>query len=186
MIFLSNLILHISGWSFTEEQNCPDKCVLVAAPHTSNWDFPMMLLYGFKLKLRYSWVGKHTLFSGYLGAFMKKLGGIPIIRNKKNDYVNALADEIRNKDYCILIIPPEGTRSRAEYWRSGFLHIARTANVPIVLGKLDYKKKSLTFSHSIDASLADNEIMEFAKDFYKDVTPFNPSKFGPVRLKKKD
>ena len=117
---------------------------------------------------------------------MKKLGGIPIIRNKKNDYVNALADEIRNKDYCILIIPPEGTRSRAEYWRSGFLHIARTANVPIVLGKLDYKKKSLTFSHSIDASLADNEIMEFAKDFYKDVTPFNPSKFGPVRLKKKD
>ena len=90
-----------------------------------------MLSYGFMLNLKYHWLGKHTLFFGPLGLFMRFLGGIPVNRRKKkNDYVTLLSKEIKSKRQCILIIPPEGTRSRSDYWKSGFLHIARKAKVP--------------------------------------------------------
>ena len=186
MVQISDFFLKFFGWTFESHSPVVNKCVLIAAPHTSNWDFPMMLAYGFKLNLKYSWLGKHTLFFGPLGLLMRKLGGIPVDRSKKNDYVSALSEEIRNKENCILIIPPEGTRSRVEYWKSGFLYIARTARVPIVFGKLDYSRKKLSFSQHICSSLSNEKIMKFAQDFYRDATPLNPSKFGPVRLKQKD
>ena len=185
MYFLSKFLLKFFGWTFDSCEPIMQRCVLIAAPHTSNWDFPMMLAYGFEQKLNYCWLGKHTLFIGPMGTFMRRLGGIPVDRSKKNDYVLTLSEEIMAKDSCILIIPPEGTRSRSEYWKSGFLHIARKANVPIVFGRLDYKKKNLTFSKHISACLSDKEIMSYAQKFYHDVTAFNPTNFGPVRLKPK-
>ena len=185
MGFLSKLLLNSFGWSFKCDEPILNKCVLIAAPHTSNWDFPMMLAYGLAQKLNYCWLGKHTLFIGPMVTFMRRLGGIPVNRSRRNDYVSTLSEEIMTKESCILIIPPEGTRSRTEYWKSGFLHIARKSNVPIVFGKLDYKKKNLTFSKHISACLSDDEIMSFAQRFYHDVTALNSANFGPVRLKPK-
>ena len=183
MQFLSKLLLRFFGWTFESCEPIQNKCVLIAAPHTSNWDFPMMLVYGFKLNLKYYWLGKHTLFFGPIGVFLRKLGGISVDRSKKNDFVTTLSKEIATKEECILIIPPEGTRSRSRYWKSGFLHIARKADVPIVFGRLDYKKRNLTFSKHISGRLSDEEIMEFAATFYSDVSALNPANFGPVRLK---
>ena len=185
MQFLSKLLLNFFGWSFSSDGPILNKCVLIAAPHTSNWDFPMMLAYGFKLNLKYYWLGKNTLFFGPIGVILRKLGGISVDRSKKNDFVSILSKEIAMKEECILIIPPEGTRSRSNHWRSGFLHIARTADVPIVFGRLDYKKRNLTFSRHISGRLSDKEIMEFAAMFYVDVSAYNPANFGPVQLKKK-
>ena len=186
MTHLIKLFLKIFGWSYQSGNIPPCKCILIAAPHTSNWDFPMMLSYGFMLNLKYHWLGKHTLFFGPLGLFMRFLGGIPVNRSKKNDYVTLLSEEIKSKTQCILIIPPEGTRSRSDYWKSGFLHIARKAEVPIVFGRLDYQKKNLTFSEAVLPSLLDDEIMSLAQVFYRDAKGLHPDNFGPVRLKTKD
>ena len=146
MYHLSKFLLEFFGWSFSSAGPMPQKCILLAAPHTSNWDFPLMIVYGFRLKLRYYWLGKHTLFRWPLGYLMYWLGGIPVDRKKKNAYVNHLAERINKKEQCILIIPPEGTRSKTEYWKSGFIHIAKGACVPIIFGNLNYKSKSLKFS----------------------------------------
>ncbi|RZP21843.1 MAG: acyltransferase [Burkholderiaceae bacterium] len=183
MAHLSRLFLKVFGWSFQSGNMPPCKCILIAAPHTSNWDFPMMLSYGFMLNLKYHWLGKHTLFFAPLGLFMRFLGGIPVNRGKKNDYVTSLSKEIKAKAQCILIIPPEGTRSRSDYWKSGFLHIARKAEVPIVFARLDYKTKNLTFSEAVLPSLLDDEIMYLAQVFYRNAKGLHPDNFGPVRLK---
>ena len=186
MAHFFKLIFKLFGWSYQPGNIIPSKCILIAAPHTSNWDFPLMVLYGFVLNLKYNWLGKHTLFVGPLGLFMRFLGGIPVNRSKKNDYVTLLSQEIKAKANCVLIIPPEGTRSKSGYWKSGFIHIARKADCPIVFANLDYKKKNLTFSKSILPSLPDDEIMDLAKVFYRDAKGLRPDNFGPVRLKSKD
>ena len=186
MAHLSRLLLRILGWSCQSDSKPPCKCILIAAPHTSNWDFPMMLFYAFMLNLKYNWLGKHTLFFGPLDPIMKRLGGIPVNRTKKNDYVTLLSKEIKSKSECILIIPPEGTRSRSDYWKSGFLHIARKAEAPIVFANLDYGKKNLTFSEAILPSLSDDTIIYLAQEFYREAKGFHPDNFGPVRLKSND
>ncbi len=186
MAYFFKLIFKLVGWSYQPGNILPCKCILIAAPHTSNWDFPMMLFYGFILNLKYNWLGKHTLFFGPLGLIMRCLGGIPVNRTKKNDHVILLSKEIKSKSQCVLIIPPEGTRSRSNYWRSGFLHIARIAEVPIVFASLDYQKKNLTFSEAVLPSLPDDEIMYLAQIFYRDAKGLHPENFGPVRLKSKD
>ena len=116
---------------------------------------------------------------------MRFLGGIPVNRSKKNDYVTLLSKVINSKRECILIIPPEGTRSRSDHWKSGFLHIARKAAVPIVFASLDYQKKNLTFSEAVLPSLPDDKIMDMAQLFYKDAKGLHPDNFGPVQLKSK-
>ena len=98
MTYFFKLIFKLVGWSYQPGNILPCKCILIAAPHTSNWDFPMMLFYGFILDLKYNWLGKHTLFFGPLGPLMRRLGGIPINRAKKNDYVILLSKELLAKD----------------------------------------------------------------------------------------
>ena len=186
MAYLFKLFLEFFGWSYHADNRPPCKCILIAAPHTSNWDFPLMLSYGFMLNLRYHWLGKHTLFIGPLGLLMRVLGGIPVNRRKKNDYVILLSKVIASKAECVLIIPPEGTRSRSSHWKSGFLHIARRASVPIVFASLDYQKRKLTFSEAVLPSLSDDKIMDIARVFYRSAKGLHPGNFGPVRLKSKN
>ena len=183
MHYLAKYILRRLGWKCITQGQFKKKFVLVAAPHTSNWDFPLMLFFGLALNLNYNWLGKHTLFFWPLGGLMKRLGGIPVNRTKKNSYVSNLAERISEKERCILIIPPEGTRSRTEYWKSGFIHIAKEACVPIVFANLDYKNKSLDFSVGCCYSRSASEIIQAARGFYKNSFPLHPKKFGPVRLK---
>ena len=183
MDYFCYLILRMFGWSFFGDKLKVEKCVLVAAPHTTNWDFPLMLLFGRLLQLKYFWLGKHTLFGGFMGPMMRSLGGIPVDRAKKNDYVFSLSEEIRKQAKCILIIPPEGTRSYTNYWKTGFIQIAKSASIPIILAKLDYSKKSLEFSVPIHSGLSRAQIMQKAREFYKGVVPLRPKNFGPVQLK---
>ena len=110
MAHLSKLFLKLFGWSYQSGNIPPCKCILIAAPHTSNWDFPMMLSYGFMLNLKYYWLGKHTLFFGPLGLFMRFLGGIPVNRRKKNDYVTLLSKEIKSKSAVHINHTPGGNK----------------------------------------------------------------------------
>ena len=135
--------LKITGWKI--EGSLPasaSKSVLIAAPHTSNWDLPYTLMVAFALRLNIYWMGKAEIFRPPFRGLMRWLGGIPVARETANNLVAASAAAITAADSPVqLIVPPEGTRSKRREWKTGFYHIAVTAQVPIVLAYMDYGKK---------------------------------------------
>ncbi|WP_156406463.1 lysophospholipid acyltransferase family protein [Hydrogenophaga sp. Root209] len=135
--------LRLTGWRV--EGALPAhalRSVLIAAPHTSNWDLPYTLMVAFALRLNIRWMGKHGIFRAPFGGVMRWLGGIEVNREQSNNLVAASAKAIRESDGPLqLIVPPEGTRSKARYWKTGFYYIAREAQVPIVMAYMDYARK---------------------------------------------
>jgi 1-acyl-sn-glycerol-3-phosphate acyltransferase len=135
--------LRLNGW--TVEGALPAsarKAVLIAAPHTSNWDLPYTLMLGFALDLNLYWMGKASLFRAPFGPLMRWLGGIAVDRGQRNDLVAASAQAIVDADGPLqLVVPPEGTRGRTRHWKTGFYFIALQARVPIVLAFVDYERK---------------------------------------------
>ena len=134
-------ILKLIGWKARGKVLEHQRFVLIGAPHTSNWDFPLMLLIVLKLRLRVFWMGKHTLFPFPLGWLMKWLGGIPINRTASHNVVNETVRQYRENDELVVLIPPEGTRKKVSQWKTGFYHIANMAQVPILLGYVDAANK---------------------------------------------
>lgn len=139
--FIGRSFLSAFGWHV--EGGVPDvrKAVVVAAPHTSNWDLPFTLAVAWTLGIKIRWVGKHTLFRAPFGGLMRALGGVSVDRRGRHDAVTAIAEIVRAADELLLVIPPEGTRGKADRWKTGFYYIALAADVPIVLGFLDYGRK---------------------------------------------
>ena len=135
--------LKLTGWKV--EGSLPPGCnksVLIAAPHTSNWDLPYTLMVAFALKLHIYWMGKEEIFKPPFCGLMMWLGGIPVQREKSNNLVAASVAAIKAANGPLqLIVPPEGTRSKTRYWKSGFYHIAVGADVPIVMAYMDDEKK---------------------------------------------
>lgn len=138
---ISRILLFCLGWQSRKYPNHHQKFVLIAAPHTSNWDLFYALLLAFELKTGIYWMGKDTIFKWPFGAIMKWLGGIPIDRSRSNNVVEQSIRMFRNNDKLVLLVPPAGTRSRVRHWKTGFYHIAHGAKVPIALGFLDYRLK---------------------------------------------
>ena len=135
--------LKLTGWK-VQGSLPPDgsKSVLIAAPHTSNWDLPYTLMVAFSLRLHVYWMGKEQLFKPPFRGVMMWLGGIPVDRAKSTNLVAASVEAIKCADGPMqLILPPEGTRSKTRYWKTGFYYIAVGAQVPIVMAYMDYDKK---------------------------------------------
>ncbi len=141
MRWISLIILKIMGWNI--EGRLPDipRFVLIAAPHTSNWDFPITIFVAFALKAKIYWMGKEAIFRWPFRNFFRWLGGIPIDRSKSNNIVEQMIQKFAGSEKLIITIPPSGTRKKVIKWKTGFYYIAVGANVPIVLGFLDYKRK---------------------------------------------
>ena len=135
--------LKLTGWK-VEGSLPPEarKCVLIAAPHTSNWDLPYTLMVSFVLRMDVYWMGKQSIFKPPFSNIMQWLGGIAVNREQSNNLVAASAQAIVKADGMVqLIVPPEGTRSKATYWKTGFYYIALGAKVPIVMAYMDYAQK---------------------------------------------
>ncbi len=132
-------------WKFVGEPPPADKYVIIAAPHTSNWDFIMFLLFIIERRLALRWMGKHTLFKWPMGGLMRWLGGIPIERSTNHNTVQQMVDAFAEPEPIVLVITPEGTRSKVEKWKTGFYHIAVAADVPISQGFLDKRVKQCGF-----------------------------------------
>lgn len=139
---LSRLILKLLGWEVRDNPDRPNKYVLIAAPHTSNWDLPYTLMVAFALNVKIFWMGKDEIFDNPFGGVMKWLGGIPVDRSKANNLVAATAEQFKKAASLVIAVPPEGTRQKVRQWKSGFYHIAHQAEVPICLGFLDFGKKA--------------------------------------------
>lgn len=139
---LSRFILKIAGWRI--EGGLPEikKIVLIAAPHTSNWDFPITIFVAFAVKAKIFWMGKDTLFRFPFGTLFKWLGGIPVDRSRSNNIVEQMIRKFSENESLIVTIPPSGTRKKVMKWKTGFYYIARGAGVPVVLAYLDYRRKA--------------------------------------------
>jgi 1-acyl-sn-glycerol-3-phosphate acyltransferase len=135
--------LRLTGWKVLGSLPAEaQKSVFIAAPHTSNWDLPYTLMVAFALQLNIYWMGKASLFNFPFGPLMRWLGGIAVDRSKSNNLVSASAQAIQAANGPLqLIVPPEGTRSKTRYWKTGFYHIAVAAQVPIVMAYMDYERK---------------------------------------------
>ena len=175
--------LAATGWREEGERPAPPQFVLIAAPHTSNWDLPIMMALSFVYDVPIRWVGKHTLFAPPGGWLMRALGGIPVVRHERQSRVQTLAALFEEYPDLVLTVPAEGTRGRVEHWKSGFYHIARAADVPIVCGYLDYARRRDDFDLVLTPTGDVRADMDRVRAFYADKVGKFPEKFGPVRLR---
>lgn len=165
------------------QEPVPAKCVMIAAPHTTNWDFPITLAMAKVSGVKIRWLGKDALFRGPMGPIMRALGGVAIDRSAPGGMVQSLADEFARHDQLVLVIPAEGTRSKTEHWRSGFYRIAEAAGVPIVAAFVDSKTRSGGFGPLITPSGDLTADMDLFREFYAGKEGLKPGRFGPIQLK---
>ena len=143
MKILSKIIFWLMGWKAIGTFDYPKKCIVVAAPHTSNWDFLIGRCYGYISGVTPKYLIKNSFFIPLLGTLVKWNGGIPVYRDSKHNLVDQIVERFNGSDNFRLGIAPEGTRARVEKWKTGFYHIAIKAKVPILFVKLDYKNKEI-------------------------------------------
>ncbi|WP_067519894.1 lysophospholipid acyltransferase family protein [Endozoicomonas ascidiicola] len=175
---LSRIGLKLFGWKLEGQRPDASKYVIIAAPHTSNWDFIFIIAFAFTFRIKVFWMGKNTLFKGPFGSVMRWLGGIPVDRNKANGLVQQVVDTFNSCTELAVAIPPEGTRSKVRQWRSGFYHVAHSAGVPIALSFLDFKKKVGGFGPMFSPTGDYEADLIKIQDFYKDMTGKHPRKFA--------
>jgi 1-acyl-sn-glycerol-3-phosphate acyltransferase len=180
---LATTVLGWLGWTPILEPPPGKKMVAVGYSHTSNADFLPVILWAWATGLKMNWVGKRQLFNGLMRPIMLRLGGIPLDRDKSRNFVDQVAELIQSRDEITLVIAAEGTRSRAEYWRTGFYYMALEAKVPIGLGFIDWSKREVGIGGYLIPSGDIEADFEIIKAFYADVRGRDPRKQGPVALK---
>ena len=176
---LSKLIFKLNGWKIIGVKKYPVKCLVLSAPHTSNWDFMLGRCYAYIIGVMPKYLIKSELFLPVLSTFIKWNGGIPVYRNSKNNVVNQAVEMFKNSSQLNLGIAPEGTRNRVDKWKTGFYHIAVKANVPILLLKMDYEKKEIGIICKFKASGNFEKDMFFIQEKYKNIKGKIPEHFNP-------
>jgi len=172
---LSTFILKLIGWrTETATWPLPSSYILIVIPHTSNWDFPLGLLVRSSLKLNVRFAGKDSLFKPPFGGLLRWMGGYPVDRSKRTNFVDAVVDVFKEDKNFALCIAPEGTRSKVDKLKTGFYYIAKGAGVPILLCKFDYAAKVVSLSAPFYATDDAEADFEFIKNYYRGVRGKNP------------
>jgi 1-acyl-sn-glycerol-3-phosphate acyltransferase len=172
------------GWKVGESIPADvKKCIVIAAPHTSSWDFVYALAAYRILGLPVNYVAKKELFRFPFSILFKATGGVPVDRSKSRNFVEAIIAMIRKSDRLYLMMAAEGTRKRVEKWKSGFYYAALGAGVPIATGYLDYKNKVAGLGRIIYPTGDKEKDMALIKEFYSDITGRNPELFNPEAIR---
>jgi 1-acyl-sn-glycerol-3-phosphate acyltransferase len=183
---LALAITRLIGWRIDLPLAVPAKCVIVGAHHTSGSDFFIAILGLFASNLQFRWVAKDSAFRWPFGWLMRRLGGIPVNRSSRGNFVAQVVDAYHSTDFLRIVIAPEGTRSEAGYWKTGFYYIALGAGVPIMLGYADYQRKVMGIGAQLEASGDIEADMGVLARFYDGVIPRYPHRRGEVRLRQVD
>jgi 1-acyl-sn-glycerol-3-phosphate acyltransferase len=179
----ADMILKMSGWRVAATAPPLDSYVLIGAPHTSNWDFPLTLLALSSMGIRCNWVAKHTLFRWPLGPLLKMIGGIPVDRSSGSAFLKRIIELYERNPNLKLAIAPEGTRSKTRYWKKGFYIIAVKAGVPIVPGYLDYAKKVIGLGPPVSPTGDLHKDFEELAAVYRGKTGRRQENQGEIRVK---
>ena len=171
---VASFILWITGWETTGAPPQLKKYVLICGPHTSNWDFPLLLLVMLDYRIGIQVLGKKSLFPFGFGWLMRWLGLIPVDRSKSTNLSGQVVDAFNASDQMVLVIAPEGTRGKVGKFKSGFYHIAMGAEIPIVLGYCDYSKKQAGFGPIVEPSGDIDDQLPEIQAFFRGVSGKNP------------
>jgi 1-acyl-sn-glycerol-3-phosphate acyltransferase len=180
---IASWLLRLLGWRAVGQAPDFPKYVVAAAPHTSNWDFVYALIMFYYFKLDINWLGKESLFRWPFGIFFRWVGGIPIDRTSRNNFVEQAVQAFNTRERMILLLTPEGTRKKTDSWKSGFYYIALRAKVPIVLGFLDYKHKLAGIGPTLIPSGDIEADMDIIREFFTPLTGKYPEKTGTIRIR---
>jgi 1-acyl-sn-glycerol-3-phosphate acyltransferase len=173
------LVLKIFGWkSDYSDAFKTDKCVMIAAPHTSNWDLVFALAVFWEQKIPVRFFIKDSMTKGLHGWFFKMLGAIGVDRGKKGNLVQFAVEKLESEHKIVLLVPAEGTRKKVDKWKTGFYHIAQQANVPVALGYLDYKNKIAGVGNLVQISDNFEVDMNKIQDFYSTITAKYPELYN--------
>lgn len=175
---LSKLYYWFSGWKL-EGQLDPEikKCIMVGAPHTSNFDFGYSRAALYMMNRPVKYLIKQELMKFPLGLFFKATGGISVKRDKSENLVTHMVELLNNSEELVILLSPEGSRKLKEKWKTGFYHAAMQAKVPIVLSSLDYKKKIAHVGLAFHPSGDYHGDMQQVIEYYKNITPRFPENF---------
>ena len=179
---VARVFLALTGWKPDGVRPEPRLFVLIAAPHTTNWDFVYLMAFAAYFDVEISWMGKASLFRRPFGLLMRALGGIPVERRSRENQVAAMARGFAGRQDLALVVPAEGTRDHVDHWKSGFYHIARTARVPIVMSYLDYATRRGGFGPPFDPTGNLRQDMDIVRAFYEGRQGKFPALFGHIRL----
>jgi 1-acyl-sn-glycerol-3-phosphate acyltransferase len=181
--WLAVAIFRLMGWHVDITYPKANKFLLIGAPHTSNWDFFFFLLLRAASGIKMKWIGKDSLFRGPMAWLMGGLGGIPVNRRVSTNFVDQIIQTFQEHDELVIVIAPEGTRSRSKYWKTGFYYIALGAKVPIVMGYLDYSRKEAGIGPSL--SLTGNLQPDLTKirEFYTGKQGKFPSQASRIQFR---
>jgi 1-acyl-sn-glycerol-3-phosphate acyltransferase len=157
--------------------------VVIVYPHTSNWDFPIGMLFKMRHGVDLHWAGKDTLFRGPLRWFFGKLGGVPINRREATGMTRQLANAYAQNESFSICIAPEGTRSKSDHWKTGFYRLALATGLPLGLGFIDYGSKSAGIAHWVTLSGNEEADLEMLRAYYADKTGLYPEKAGDIRFR---
>lgn len=182
---LARAILALRGWRI-EGELAEKRAVIVAGPHTSNWDYLFLELVTLHLGVRLRWLGKHTIFRPPVGWVARWLGGIPVQRGAPQKLVLELVQMFDENERLIVLFTPEGSRGYRDHWKSGFLHVARAAGVPILAAAIHYPKRLVRIREPLDPETPTAELMATLRSFYRDSCGRYPDQAAPVRLRRED
>lgn len=181
--FVARIFWTLSRWTLVSEP-APDRpTVLIGAPHTSNWDFVFMLGIAWKLDMHFRWLGKKSLFKGWRGPIMRRLGGIPVDRESPAAVVGEVLESIRAGEIFGLVVTPDGTRTGHTHWKSGFYRIAREAGLPVTLGYVDRMTMTTGLGPTIELTGDVAADMTVIRAFYADKSGVRPEHRVEPRLR---
>ncbi len=169
MRWLALIVFKVSGWKAAGERPGIPKYVIIAAPHTSNWDFVYTVCLAFILDIKPRIMMKSAWFRWPMGPFLRWLGAFPIDRSGSHNVVAQSIQAFNKYNRMVLVVPPSGTRKRVMYWKTGFYHIAMGAGVPVVLGYLDYRVKVGGIGPTVHITGNIEADMKTIGDFYADI-----------------
>lgn len=177
---ISCSVFKVAGWKMDGDIPAGiDKCVIIVAPHTSNFDYFIGMAAKYKLRLPILYLIKEEWLKRFLiGGLMKSSGAIGVTRSERKSMVDQMAELLQNGGKAALVFPPEGTRKLATKWKSGFYYVALKAKVPIVFAALNYGKKVVSVGAHFMPSGDYDKDMDIVRDFYRGVEARHPEKFS--------
>ncbi len=174
------ILFNLLGWKVPNDfPSDIGKYIIIAAPHTSNWDFPIAVLSKFAKGKDINFIGKHTLFKPPFGFIFRAMGGTPVNRSASKNMVQSIVDIFNEKDKFIFAISPEGTRKKVSKWKTGFYHVAIGAKVPVVMATLDFENKQILINEPYYVTGDQKVDFEYFHNYFKDVKGKNPEQFDP-------
>lgn len=180
---IAGLFWKSSRWTLKSEPQPQRPTILIGAPHTSNWDFVLMLAIAWRLGIHVRWLGKNSLFRGWRGPIMRALGGIPVDRADPGRVVGDVVAEVRRGAVFGLVVTPDGTRSGHTHWKSGFYRIARETGMPLTLGYVDRTTMTCGLGPTIELTGDIPTDMDRIRAFYADKAGLRPEHRIEPRLR---